>query len=107
MVQMLALMSIFGVAVGVHVVLFGWRASPPYRVDLAPRQRLWVGALFVLPILLGGLVVVFHGASLRFFTERQLGAAVVYLVAFVMAVVFGIMPTTPDEEDDEPCEHAA
>jgi hypothetical protein len=95
-----ALLSLIAVAVGVHVVLFGWRASPPCRVDLAPRQRLWVGALFVGPISLGGLMVVFREALLRFFTERQLGAAVVYLVAFVMAVVFGIMPTAPDDEDD-------
>jgi hypothetical protein len=106
MVRILALMSLLGVAVGVHVALFGWRAAPPYRVDLAPRQRLWVGALFVGPILLGGLIVVFHGALLRLFTERQLGGAVVYLVAFVMAVVFGMMPTTPDDEDGHP-EHTA
>jgi cation transport ATPase len=95
-----ALLSLIAVAVAVHLVLFGWKASPPYRVDLAPRQRLWVGALFVGPISLGGLIVVFREALLRFFTERQLGAAVVYLVAFVMAVVFGIMPTAPDDEDD-------
>jgi hypothetical protein len=107
MVRILALISLVGVAVGVHAVLFRWRASPPYRVDLAPRQRLWVGALFVGPILLGGLIVAFREALLRFFTERQLGTLVVYLVAFVMAVVFGIMPTTPDDEDDEHHEQVA
>jgi len=102
MLRILALMSLPGVAAGVHVALFGWRAAPPYRVDLAPRQRPWVGALFMVPILLGGLMVVFHGALLRLFTERQLGGAMIYLVAFVMAVVFGTMPTTPDEEDEHP-----
>ncbi len=102
MLRILALMSLLGVAAGVHIALFGWRAAPPYRVDLAPRQRLWVGALFMMPILLGGLMVVFHDALLRLFTERQLGGAMIYLVAFVMAVVFGIMPTTPDEEDEQP-----
>jgi hypothetical protein len=107
MVRVLALMSLIGVAVGVRVLLFGWRTAPRYRVDLAPRQRLWVGALFVGPILLGGLIIVFHGVLLRFFTERQLGAAVVYLVAFVMAVVFGIMPTTSDAQSDEHGEHMA
>jgi len=47
-------------------------------------------------------MVVFHDALLRIFTERQLGGAVIYLMAFVMAVVFGIMPTTSDEEDEHP-----
>lgn len=65
--RLFALASLVTLGVGVHVALFGWRRAPAYRVNLTASQKWRVGTLFVVPILLGALIVIWRdemGATL-------------------------------------------
>lgn len=101
--QLFALASLVALGVGVHVALFGWRRAPAYRVNLTASQKWWVGALFVAPILLGALIVIWRDEMERYFGNALPADVALYLIGFVMAVVFGIAPTSP--EGDEPESH--
>ena len=103
----IALASLVSVGVVVHVALFGWRRAPAYRVDPATSQRLWVAALFAVPILLGGLIVIWRDVLVHYVVDATLLDVVLYLIGFVMAVVFGISPTTSGEDEYESLDHTA
>jgi hypothetical protein len=104
---LVALGSLIAVGIGVHVALFGWYRAPAHRVDLAPAQRWWVGALIVGPILLGGLIVISRDVLARSVPEAVLAHLIFYLAGFVLSVVFAIFPTAPDDDEDQSSDHTA
>jgi len=102
-----AMMSLLAVGVGVHVAVFGWRRAPAYRVDLTASKRWWVGVLFGAPILLGGFIVIGRHELSRYIANETQLEIVMYLIGFVLAVVFALLPTTPEENEDGSLDHTA
>lgn len=88
----LAIGSLALVSYLVRSALFRDTPVPIGRVELTPGQQAWVGALIVIPIVIGTVIAVLRTRLIAYATDEHLALTFMYLTGFVVAVFTGIAP---------------